>query len=159
VVGPKPAPPRPPEPASAPESIVMVGAGAAAGASAEMLRRLGYGKPLTMIGADPEPPYDRPNLSKDYLARSAPEEWIPFRLREFWEAEKIESVNAAVESIDRKARPVRLAGGRELRYGKLLLATGAEPIRLPIPGMEQAAVLRSLADCRAIIASLAGAKR
>jgi len=70
-------------PATSPASIVIVGAGAAGGAAAETLRREGYDGPVTMIGADEFLPYDRPNLSKDYLAGSAPEEWIPLRPPEF----------------------------------------------------------------------------
>src|SRR5262245_6317176 len=65
--------------AAGPASVVIVGAGAAGNAAAEMLRREGYGGTVTLIGADPSVPYDRPNLSKDYLAGNAPEEWIPLR--------------------------------------------------------------------------------
>ncbi|HYR06898.1 MAG TPA: Rieske 2Fe-2S domain-containing protein, partial [Longimicrobium sp.] len=67
-----------------PESIVIVGAGAAGSAAAERLRREGYAGRLTLIGADPSPPYDRPNVSKDYLAGSAPEEWMPLWPESFW---------------------------------------------------------------------------
>src|SRR5581483_3060558 len=69
----------PPEPSTSPASIVIVGAGAAGNAAAEMLRREGYRGPIVLLGADESPPYDRPNLSKDYLAGAAPEEWIPLR--------------------------------------------------------------------------------
>jgi len=65
-----------------PESIVIVGGGAAGNAAAEMLRREGYSGPVTML-SDDTVPYDRPNLSKDYLAGNAPEEWIPLRSPEF----------------------------------------------------------------------------
>src|SRR5690349_10955844 len=73
-----------PKPKSAPVNVVIVGAGAAGGAAAEMLRRAGYDGPMQLIGADEFLPYDRPNLSKDYLAGNAPEEWIPLRSGDFY---------------------------------------------------------------------------
>src|SRR5262249_21298952 len=78
--------PRPPLKLSrpGPSRIVIIGAGAAGNAAAEMLRRQGFAGSVTLIGADPEVPYDRPNLSKDYLAGTAPEEWIPLRSRQFY---------------------------------------------------------------------------
>src|SRR6266571_5287238 len=79
------------QPKSSPASVVIVGAGAAGGAAAEMLRRQGYDGPVTMIGADEFLPYDRPNLSKDYLAGNAPEEWIPLRSGDFYREQKIET--------------------------------------------------------------------
>jgi NADPH-dependent 2,4-dienoyl-CoA reductase/sulfur reductase-like enzyme len=105
---------------------------------------------------------DRPNLSKDYLAGSAPEDWLPLRPDDFYSGAAIDlRLNSEVTSIDSKARAVVLAGGETIPYDRLLLATGAEPVRLPIPGADQphVHVLRSLADCRAIIASSGGARR
>jgi hypothetical protein len=67
-----------------PDSIVILGGGAAGNAAAEMLRREGYSGPVTMLSADDAGPYDRPNLSKDYLVGNAPEEWIPLRLPDFY---------------------------------------------------------------------------
>src|SRR4051812_17077838 len=67
-----------------PSSVVIVGAGAAGSAAAEMLRRCGYHGPVTLIDSEPDSPYDRPNLSKDYLAGNAPEEWIPLRPPDFY---------------------------------------------------------------------------
>src|SRR5438093_4592095 len=80
------------KPKSSPASVVIIGAGAAGGAAAEMLRREGYDGPVTLIGADESLPYDRPNLSKDYLAGNAPEEWIPLRPPEFYREQKIEAL-------------------------------------------------------------------
>src|SRR5262245_34976021 len=77
------------KPKSSPSSVVIVGAGAAGGAAAEMLRREGYGGPVTLIGADEFLPYDRPNLSKDYLAGTAPEDWLPLRSADFYREQKI----------------------------------------------------------------------
>jgi len=105
---------------------------------------------------------DRPNLSKDYLAGSAPEDWLPLRPDNFYAEVGIElRLNTEVASIDTKARNVIIAGGGTVSYDRLLLATGAEPVRLPIPGADQrhVHVLRTLADCRAIIESAKGARR
>src|SRR6185295_1534994 len=97
--------------------------------------------------------YDRPNLSKDFLAGTAQDDWIPLRPPEFYAEQAIElRLATSAEAIDPKARQVILAGGERLGFGKLLLATGAEPMRLKIPGAEAALVLRSFADSRAIIA-------
>jgi len=134
--------------------IVIVGGGAAGFAAAEMLRRRGFGGSIVMLSHDAAAPVDRPNLSKDYLAGSAPEDWLPLRPDAFYAENGVElHLNAEVVGIDVKAREVMIAGGNNLVYDRLLLATGAEPVRLPIPGADQrhVHVLRSLADCRAII--------
>lgn len=148
--------------AAGPDPVVIVGAGAAGNAAAEELRRQGYGGRIVLIGPEPDPPYDRPNLSKDYLAGNAPEEWIPLHPLDFYEEKKIELLlGAKVTEIDPARKAVRLAGGAVLEYGALILATGAEPIRLEIPGSERPHVhyLRSLADSRALIAAAKAAKR
>ena len=149
-------------PKSLPASVVIVGAGAAGNAAAEMLRREGYDGPIKLIGADEFLPYDRPNLSKDYLAGIAPEEWIPLRPREFYRDQNIDTVtNTSVTLIDPKEKRVILSGGRSLGYGALLLATGAEPVRLGIPGddLPHVCYLRTLADSRRIIEKAQNAKR
>jgi NADPH-dependent 2,4-dienoyl-CoA reductase/sulfur reductase-like enzyme/nitrite reductase/ring-hydroxylating ferredoxin subunit len=145
-----------------PERIVIVGGGAAGFAAAEMLRREGFDGSLTLLSADDEPPYDRPNCSKDYLAGTAPEEWMPLRPVEFYQQQSIDLLlRAEVAEIDVKARQVILAGGRSIPFDKLLLATGAEPVRLAIPGADRphVHVLRSLSDSRAIIAAAKAARR
>lgn len=144
------------------EAIVIIGAGAAGSAAAEMLRREGYAGKITMIDADEPAPYDRPNLSKDYLAGSAPEEWIPLRPPDFYEEHGVDYLRGVrVARIDTAAKRVVLENGATHAFDKLLLATGAEPVTLPIPGADQAHVhyLRTLADSRAIIASAEHAKR
>src|SRR5438876_5467065 len=149
-------------PKSSPASVVIIGAGAAGGAAAEMLRREGYDGPVTLIGADESLPYDRPNLSKDYLAGSAPEEWIPLRPPEFYREQNIDTLtNTSVIAIDPKANQVTLSDGRSLGYGALLLATGAEPVRLHIPGgdLPHVGYLRTLADSRRIIEKAKDARR
>ena len=143
-----------------PDRVVIAGAGAAANACAEELRRQGYGGPITMVGSEGTPPVDRPNLSKDYLAGTAPEEWVPLRSEDFYASQKIELVaRAEVTAIDPKRRTVQLSTGASLPYGALLIATGAEPIRLPIPGAERALTLRSLADSRAIAQRASAGRR
>ncbi|WP_298106289.1 FAD-dependent oxidoreductase [Bradyrhizobium sp.] len=146
----------------APSRIVIVGGGAAGFAAAEMLRRQDYRGSIVMLSGETAAPVDRPNLSKDYLAGSAPEDWLPLRPDDFYRETNIDlRLGVEVASIDIKAKQVLLAGGEGIPYDRLLLATGAEPVRLPIPGSDQPHVhlLRSLNDCRAIIASAQGARR
>jgi NADPH-dependent 2,4-dienoyl-CoA reductase/sulfur reductase-like enzyme/nitrite reductase/ring-hydroxylating ferredoxin subunit len=148
--------------ADAPQRIVIIGGGAAGFAAAEMLRRRDYRGSITMLSDDDAPPVDRPNLSKDYLAGSAPEDWLPLRPDDFYGENNIDlRLKAKVAGIDARQRQVALAGGERLSYDRLLLATGAEPVRLPIPGADQPHVhtLRSLADCRAIIELTKNARR
>jgi NADPH-dependent 2,4-dienoyl-CoA reductase/sulfur reductase-like enzyme/nitrite reductase/ring-hydroxylating ferredoxin subunit len=148
--------------ADSPQQIVIVGGGAAGFAAAEMLRRLRYPGRIVMLSEDEAPPVDRPNLSKDYLAGSAAEDWLPLRADGFYAEQGIDlRLKTRVVGIDAGAREVALGDGSRLGYDRLLLATGAEPVRLPIPGMDLPHVhtLRSLADCRAIIARAATARR
>ncbi len=157
VTGPVDAPVPDRKPPVTPESVVIVGSGAAGAAAAEMLRRLGYTGPVTMIGL--EAPVDRPNVSKDYLAGTAPEEWMPLRSQGFYEEHDIELITGTqVTGIDSQGRAVALEDGRSIGYGALLLAPGAEPRRLPIPGSDQPHVhyLRTLEDSRSIISALDG---
>lgn len=139
----------------APRAIVIVGGGAAALAAAEMLRRVGYAGALTMVSADPDAPCDRPNLSKDYLAGEAADEWLPLRPPEFYAENDIELLlDSPVVELDLAQRQVRLRTGRTIGFDALLLATGAEPVPLNVPGATTAQIhtLRHLADSRAIIA-------
>lgn len=142
-------------PPSPPDSVVIVGSGAAGAAAAEKLRAHGYEGPISLVGE--ESPIDRPNLSKDYLAGTAPEEWMPLRSPEFYAEAGIDLITGKrVDQIDPESRTVRMEDGTELSYGALLLATGAEPRRLPVPGAELPHVhyLRTLEDSKRIIAAL-----
>ena len=115
-----------------------------------------------MLSNDDAAPVDRPNLSKDYLAGSAPEEWVPLRGDDWYAENKIDlKLKTEVTALDPKAKELTLGDGSKIKFDKLLLATGAEPIKLPIPGGDQKHVhnLRSLADSRAIIAQAKSAKR
>nr|MBA3497274.1 FAD-dependent oxidoreductase [Gemmatimonadales bacterium] len=142
-----------------PGRVLIIGGGAAGNSAAETLRREGYEGPVTIVDVDRDAPYDRPNLSKDYLAGSAPEEWIRLHPPEFYRERGIELRRGPrVASIDPAGRRVRLDDGEELPYDALLLATGASPVRLA-PELERGTpgvrYLRTLADSRGI----AGAAR
>jgi len=145
-----------------PDRIVIVGGGAAGFAAAEMLRRQQYRGGIVMLSDDAAPPVDRPNLSKDYLAGNAPEDWVPLRGASFYTEQGIDlRLQTSVASFDPRNHEVALADGKKLVYDRLLLATGAEAIRLALPGMDLPHVhtLRTLADCRAIIARTTNARR
>ena len=149
--------PRPAAGRRVPERVVIIGGGAAGDSAAETLRREGYEGGIVLVDPDRDAPYDRPNLSKDYLAGNAPEEWIPLHPPEFYEEKRIELRRGPrVAAIDPSARRVRLEAGEELPYDALLLATGASPVRLgPEFDQAQPAVhyLRTLADSRRIAAA------
>jgi apoptosis-inducing factor 3 len=137
-----------------PSSIVIVGGGAAGLAAADMLRREGYRNAITMISADEDAPVDRPNLSKDYLAGEAQDDWIPLWPPDLYAERQIELLlRSPVTSIDPAARTVTLENGSRREFGALLLATGADPVHLPVPGStpEQVLYLRSFADSRRIV--------
>ena len=147
---------------ASPERIVIVGGGAAGFAAAEMLRRQGYQHSLVMLSSDAALPYDRPNLSKDYLAGTIPFDYVPLRDESFYEENGIEiQPGKTVAKIDIGRHEVLLSNGEKIAYDRLLLATGAEPVRLTIPGADQPHVhtLRSLADSNAIIAAAKTSKR
>jgi nitrite reductase/ring-hydroxylating ferredoxin subunit len=142
--------------------IAIVGGGAAGFACADMLRRRGFTGDVTIFSDDPSPPPDRPNLSKDYLAGKAPEDWIPLRPPEFYEGKRIAlRLDTGATAIDPARQELALAGGGTVGYDRLLLATGAEPVKLDVPGGDLPHVhrLRSVGDCRAIIADAEPSRR
>ena len=140
---------------STPAAVVIVGAGAAGVACAEALRGEGHRGSIVMISAEGSDPVDRPNLSKDYLAGLAPEEWVFLRTSEALAAIDVTIEPGAATAIDAAAKTVTLASGRALTWDALVIATGAEAIRLPIEGamLPHVYTLRTLADSRAIAAA------
>jgi nitrite reductase/ring-hydroxylating ferredoxin subunit len=142
-------------PAHAPSSVIIVGGGAAGSAAADMLKREGYNGPIAIINADADPPVDRPNLSKDYLAGEAQDDWIPVWSAESYAERGIDLIlERRVTAIDPAAHAVLLDDGSRREFGALLIATGADPVRLPIAGRRQperalsAILRRQPCDCR-----------
>ena len=145
-----------------PQSIVIVGGGGAGNAAALMLREEGYAGTITMLSADTSPPYDRPNLSKGTLAGSGDAVVTPPPTLSFYQNHGIDlRLNARVIRIDSAHKRVELDDGSTCDYGALLLATGADPVHLDLPGAELPHVhyLRTQTDCDALIAGAKDAKR
>ena len=161
-VGPKKSVPVPKPPPTSPGAIVIVGAGAAGAAAVERLRQLGYAGTITLVGDEAPGPVDRPNLSKDYLAGTAPEEWLPLRSRKFYDKIGVDlRIGDGASDLNPARKTLTLASGQTLSYDALLLATGAEPVRLALGGASSPPLftLRTLADSREIIAAASKARR
>jgi 3-phenylpropionate/trans-cinnamate dioxygenase ferredoxin reductase subunit len=143
--------------------VIIVGAGHGGAQAAIALRQTGYAGSIAMIGRDPEPPYERPPLSKEYLAREKPFERILIRPATFWADKGVDLLlGSAVTGIDPEARTVTLSGGRALGYDHLVWAAGGAPRRLSCSGADLAGVhsVRDKADVDRIMAELdAGARR
>ncbi len=162
IVGAKASRANPRPPPTSPEKIVIVGAGAAGAAAAERLRHLGYQGSITLIGNEAPGPVDRPNLSKDFLAGTAPMEWVTLRPDDFYEKLAINLIkNETVVGLDAGSRTLKLESGPSISCDALLLATGAEPQRPPIDGAHFPHVftLRTLADAQKIIEAATAGKR
>ena len=132
------------------QGVLIVGGGLAAQRCAETLRRRGYEGPVRMVCAEPDPPYDRPPLSKELLAGTVEEESVAYRPAWWYEEKQVElRLGARAKALDPEARTVALDSGAELRYEKLLIATGSAARRLPfLEGYENVHALRTLADAR-----------
>ncbi|MEO7062958.1 MAG: FAD-dependent oxidoreductase [Dokdonella sp.] len=144
-----------------PQSIVIVGSGGAGNAAALMLREEGYAGAVTMLSADQSPPYDRPNLSKGTLAGTGDAVVTPAPTLSFYREHDINlRLNTRVARIDIEGKRIELGDGSACDYDRLLLATGADPVHLDLPGagLPHVHYLRSRADCDALIASAQNAK-
>jgi apoptosis-inducing factor 3 len=147
---------------NAPSSVVIVGAGGAGLAAAEMLRRQGYDGLVTMITSEDDPPYDRPNLSKEFLAGQAPDDWMPLRLKDYYAEQHINLIlKSRVTSLDVGRKRLQVEDGTTYDFGALLLATGADPVKLTVPGASDSQLyyLRSFADARMLATKTASAKQ
>jgi len=145
-----------------PASVIIVGGGAAGLAAADMLRREGYANAVTIVSADEDAPVDRPNLSKDYLAGEAQDDWIPLWPPELYKERNVDLLlGARVSAIDPVARTITLGSGAPRDFGALLIATGADPVRLPVPGQNDGRILylRTFRDSRSIVERTKGASR
>lgn len=141
-----------------PRTFVIAGAGLAGAKAAETLREEGFDGRIVLVGDEPEPPYERPPLSKGYLAGTAARDATRVHAAGFYEEQDIElACGVAVSGLEVAAHRVGLADGRSLRYDRLLIATGAVPRRPPIPGIDLPGVhlLRTVADADALRASVA----
>ena len=143
------------------QTIVIVGASLAGAKAAETLREEGFDGQVILLGAEPERPYERPPLSKDYLRRETADK--PYVHDEgFYGENDIDlRTSTEVESIDPEASEVVIAGGERIGFDRLLLTTGAEPRRLDVPGSDLDGILylRSVADSDAIAERIEGGGR
>ena len=142
------------------QTILILGSGAAGNAAAETLRDEGFAGRLILISPEDALPYDRPNLSKDFLAGKAKPEWIPLHSRKFYDDRNIQFIHGKATAVDAAARTITLDSGEKLSWDRLLLATGARPRPLSIPGANKKGVflLRSRADSEDIVKALEGAR-
>jgi NADPH-dependent 2,4-dienoyl-CoA reductase/sulfur reductase-like enzyme len=146
----------------APRSVAIVGAGAAGNSAADELRHLGFEGDITLIDRDREAPYDRPNLSKEYLAGGVQAEQLPLHPSAYYEERGVELVRGRqVTALDVDRKRLTFDDGTTREFGAIVLATGADPVRLAMSGDHGPPVhyLRTLADSRAIIASAGRASR
>src|SRR5687768_5138473 len=117
--------------------VVIIGAGHAGGTVAALLRQHGHAGPITLVGEEPIPPYQRPPLSKAWLKGEADADSLALKPLEFYAEQGIDfrpSIRAV--AIERATKQVTLSDGSAVAYDKLILATGASPIALPIPGAD-----------------------
>jgi 3-phenylpropionate/trans-cinnamate dioxygenase ferredoxin reductase subunit len=139
------------------QTIAIVGANIAGASTAEALRRAGYDGRLTLIGAEPELPYERPPLSKEFLAGHVDAAQLTLRPRAFYDEQRIELwLGQRATALDAAARTIALANGERHRFDRIALATGSELLPLPVPGADLPGVhyLRTVADGQVLLAAL-----
>lgn len=145
-----------------PRQFVIIGAGAAGYTAAQTLREEGFRGQIVMITREDRGPYDRPNLSKDYLHGHADPEWMPLRPDDFFKEHDIQLVlNREVTRVDARSKTIVFESGETMDYDELLVATGGAPVRLNIPGsdLKNVCVLRSFADADSIIETAGRSRR
>jgi 3-phenylpropionate/trans-cinnamate dioxygenase ferredoxin reductase subunit len=141
--------------------VLIVGGGQGGAQTAISLRQLGFGGSITLIGDEPEPPYERPPLSKEYFAGEKTFERLHLRPATYWTEKAVTLMtNETVVQVDAQAQTVQTASGRVVRYGVLVWAAGGSPRRMKCDGADLAGVhsVRSRADIDAILAELPGVK-
>ena len=139
--------------------VIIVGAGHGGAQCAIALRQNGFTGTIAMIGREPEPPYERPPLSKEYFAREKTFDRLYIRPLEFWADKHVElMLNTEVTAVDPDAQTLTLTGGRTMGYGKLVWATGGDPRRISCPGSELAGLhpVRTRADCDQLMGEIDG---
>ncbi len=142
--------------------VLIVGGGHGGAQAAIALRTQGFAGSIAILGREEEPPYERPPLSKEYLAQEKPFERLYLRPREYWADKAVDLLlGREVTAVDPAARQVTCADGSVLSYGELIWATGGDPRRLTCPGAELAGVhyVRTRADVDALMAELPGVTR
>jgi len=154
--------PFPPLTARDPRTFVIIGAGAAGNAAAETLRRQAFAGRIIMITGEPDRPYDRPALSKDFLAGASKPQWLSLRSEKFYDQHQIELLtNSPVTAVDPDAHTVLCKSGEKIHFDRLLLATGGTPRKLDAPGthLKNFFYLRSLADAKNILSAAQTAQK
>jgi len=143
-------------------TFVIIGGGSAGNAAAHQLRASGFDGHLKIISADTQPPYDRPNLSKDFLKGDMDPGWLPLNDENFFQVQEIDLMLAKrVTGIDAQKKRIDLEDQTTLGYDKLLVASGSRPRKLNIPGhdLDNIFTLRTAADAAAILEQAEKAKR
>ncbi|MEJ2111190.1 MAG: FAD-dependent oxidoreductase [Acidobacteriota bacterium] len=144
------------------KTFVIIGAGAAGNAAAETLRREGFSGRIMLVTSENRLPYDRPNLSKDFLSGEADPDWMPLRSKEFYEKKNIEVLTERkVQRLKPEEHEVYFSNGDAIKYDRVLLATGGKPRSLSVPGgdLPNVFLLRSMADAEAILKAAETARR
>ncbi len=139
--------------------VIIVGAGHGGAQCTIALRQHGFTGSIAMIGREPEPPYERPPLSKEYFAREKTFDRLYIRPPQFWGEKGVELIlSTEVTAVDPAAKQLTLSDGATCSYGQLVWATGGDPRLLPVPGSELAGVhaVRTRADCDQLMGEIDG---